>query len=470
MEVLVLGIDGGDWEVLRHFNMPFLHSLVEDNNKLPLEEDLVNRGWAEMLSGLYAKDNDSFYIKPDRSKQKLFTLKYSFTELSKNSSDPLIWEVAKKAGRKVGIMNVPTTYPAPEIEGFFVSGAGGGLYSVDGIPSEMCDSESTRKVLADLDYEIELRFKPSGIQNVEEFFKRTNSMMQKRFAAFKQLCENGGTEFGFLALRGTANLLYVIMSEVQRVIESGDFTSSWGRHIDTHFSLLDSLTKDLFETLKPKEFIVTSDHGLVPQKYHANYNIALADINKLNFKGKSKGRDLMKNIIKKGLNTTLDKNYIYDISGEVDMENTLVFGKWYSNGLFVNDGRFTEVVDDSEIDQLVDETVEKLNKHPKFIQHKINASPYRRYYKNAPYYDSLPDIKLDAPDEIFYLGRGKEVVSKSVWYKPIKTLEGIPTSMYTGTKGKHPLFIVSSGFNELVKEGDPNDLTLMYKIIRRYFE
>jgi hypothetical protein len=49
-------------------------------------------------------------------------------------------------------------------------------------------------------------------------------------------------------------------------------------------------------------------------------------------------------------------------------------------------------------------------------------------------------------------------------------LEGIPTSMYTGTKGKHPLFIVSSGFNELVKEGDPNDLTLMYKIIRRYFE
>jgi len=39
--------------------------------------------------------------------------------------------------------------------------------------------------------------------------------------------------------------------------------------------------------------------------------------------------------------------------------------------------------------------------------------------------------------------------------------------MYTGMKGKHPLFCVSSSLAEYIHDDDPDDLRLAYRVIDR---
>lgn len=450
--------------------MPFLKGLISKNKCNTLEEDLLNRGWVEMITGNYAYDNDSFYIKPLKDGSHNFTLKYSFKDLITNNDGDLLWEIVEKLEKKVGIMNVPTTYPSPKVNGFFVSGAGGGLYSVKGIPSEMCNSDETRKILEDEGYEIELRFKPSGIVDIDELFDRMNKMMTKRFDTFIKLSVKEQNDFGFLALRATANLQYVIMKEIENYLLKKTQKEIWKKNIENHFRLLDHNIKKLFESLKIKEFIITADHGMVPKKYHANYNIILNDINVLGYKTTKVSR-LVKNYLKEGLNIFKRNKFIIDYKNEIDWSRTSVFGKWYSNSIYVNDEkRFSGIVKEKDIGAIVDEVCLKFNKHKVSQAFNLKAIPYSRNFLGTKYYESLPDIKVIADDEIFNVGKGRKAVNKNLWYQDIKSLKNIPTSMFTGTKGKNPLFVFSNGLEQYIKSSDTNDLTLVYKITKRFFE
>ena len=64
MKMLIVGIDGGDLEIMKHFDMPFVHKFLEENTNIELEEDLFNRGWAEILTGKEGADTRAFYMSP----------------------------------------------------------------------------------------------------------------------------------------------------------------------------------------------------------------------------------------------------------------------------------------------------------------------------------------------------------------------------------------------------------------------
>ena len=100
---LSLGIDGGDLELFKKLPMPFVHSLIEKNESIEIKEDLVDRGWAKIVSGRKAVENKSFYIMPVLDGSTSFTLSYSFAELSKNEDHKLLWDCPKDRHKKVGI-------------------------------------------------------------------------------------------------------------------------------------------------------------------------------------------------------------------------------------------------------------------------------------------------------------------------------------------------------------------------------
>ena len=52
MELLIIGIDGGDERIIRGMDMPFLQSLIEKSHSRKLTEDIYSRGWAEIMTGL----------------------------------------------------------------------------------------------------------------------------------------------------------------------------------------------------------------------------------------------------------------------------------------------------------------------------------------------------------------------------------------------------------------------------------
>ena len=468
METLVIGIDGGDLKVFQHFEMPFLHHLIENNKSLSLHEDLMSRGWVEIISGCHARDTKAFYMMPKCDGTHDFTLNYSFDDLKENFNGDLLWDIPQKYREKVGIMNVPTTYPAPEVDGFFVSGAGGGLTKVDGIPTAMCSSQEVKDFLEGIQYILDIRFKPSGIEDTDKLFDDLENMMAKRTDAFTDLSLSHEIDFGFLVYRAPVVLLYLAMYE----IVDGESSSHIKVRLSSFFSKLDKNLEKIFNKLEPKNFILTADHGIDAQREHVNYNVILE---RLGYQRTSstcteRGKSYIKRLLIPALNV-FGGLYIDNKYGKVDQNTTEVFGHWYFNGLYINDTkRFGGPVELDRAKALVEEVCLELNNQKEFITNGWKANPYREQYQGSKFSAFLPDIWIEAPDHMFFFGQGRKLIQKNPWYKKIKTLKNIPTSMFTGTKGRHPICIVNEKLATLVASDDRLDLTIVYKLISRLYQ
>lgn len=157
---------------------------------------------------------------------------------------------------------------------FFVSGAGGGLTKVDGIPNDMCSAPDVKSILLKNRYTLDFRVKPSGVSSFDELFNNLEEMLLKRITSFIELCTVFRTDFSFLVLRAPAVLMYLATYNILH--KSAD--DAICKKIQNFFKILDENIEKLFNTLQPENFIITSDHGMAPQKYHVNYNSYLADI------------------------------------------------------------------------------------------------------------------------------------------------------------------------------------------------
>ena len=346
---------------------------------------------------------------------------------------------------------------------------------MDGIPTEMCDSEITRKALESNSYEVEIRFITSGIKDPEIFFNALNNMMEKRVNAFIDLCKSQKTQFGFLALRASANLQYVVMREIQAYMDGTLKNEYWKSLLENHYKLLDRLVEKIFTTLEPSEFIITSDHGQVPLKNHINFNVLLKDLGYLKYSKSFKYelKYLLKSIRNYFGNLILKKNYSPPSSPSIDFTRTRVFGFWYSNGLYINDyDRFKGPVKSEGYEELVNEVCDTINSYPECVLNNIKATPLRASQRDAKFQENIPDIWIDAPDTFFFRNVGKEFIQKNKWYKPMKKrdLKTAPTSMFTGIKGKKPLCLISPGLEQFVTVEDALDLSVVYNITKRHIE
>lgn len=471
MKLLTLGIDGGDLELFSNFKMPFLTSLIEKNKSIKLEEDLFSRGWIEIISGKHARENGGFYVMPKADGTMDFNFNYSFDDLKKNISDPLIWEFAEKKGCKIGIMNIPTTYPSPDVNGFFVSGAGGGLNKIKGIPLEMCSNESIREILQDNGYILDIRLTPSGIKEIDELFNKLEEMMIKRTKLFIELLKKYKADYAFIVFRAPVIIEYLAMSEID-AIKKNNYSNIWKDKLDDFFSLFDSCIEDIFKATLPDNFIITADHGMVNQRYHVNFN------NFLQKNGYQKKEITIKEIIK-----LIAKKIIFPLQNifgyhnlrpsflKINRKETSIFGVGYYNGLYINDqDRFGGPVQEKEIEKMVDEVCITFNKSIEAKKYNMYARPYRRYYSEAKFNRLLPDIWVDAPNDFFFFGLNKNFIDKNPWFDKIKNIHHIPNDMFTGTKGKNPICIMNEGLAKFINKDDEKNLTLIYKITKRYFE
>lgn len=64
MELFVIGIDAASEEMLRAFDMPYVHKLLDSLEKEEIEEDLISRGWVEAYTGQPASKTKGFYEFP----------------------------------------------------------------------------------------------------------------------------------------------------------------------------------------------------------------------------------------------------------------------------------------------------------------------------------------------------------------------------------------------------------------------
>lgn len=429
MELLILGIDAGDERIISAMDMPNLKRILNENKSYSTKEDLSSRGWAEMLSGRNGRDTGAFYAKPKLDGTRECTLSFDTHDYEKNEIVTPLWELVNKSRKTVGFMNVPTTKYAPDVEGFFVSGAGGGLAGVEGIPEEFCYPREIAKELNEWEYIIDTRLMSSGLKDMDEWIELLKRTIERRTSCYIKLQKKFNVDIGFIAYIGTCRMQYLAMSEIEEIIQNNGVPQSLlqSKIVDL-YRFFDNEIGKLLDEICPENVMVVSDHGQSRYLYDVNVNYFLRRLGLWDEKSTDKA-----------------------------------FGMFYVSGIFLNDERFEKNVSEDEKAELIDSIVSAFNASGEAKIYGMTARRYRMEHMDSKFNELLPDIWIDAPETMFFLPWSNRFIRMNSMYGPVENLKSVTNEMNTGIKGKKAL--MSSPFDF---ENIPNDLTGVYEIIKRF--
>jgi predicted AlkP superfamily phosphohydrolase/phosphomutase len=481
MKLFVLGIDGGDKNVLTAFDMPAVKRLFAENTRFDVSEDLFSRGWPEIYTGQHARETGAFYVHPKADGTLSLNKSFSHTDLQANPQVELIWERARRYGHRCGIMNVPTTNPAQVTDGFFVAGSagGGGQGGVfANFPDALADSEATLDILKRHSYITDVRIVPSTqFPNLGAFFDLLKTMISRRTEAYLELAHKRQVDLGFLAFRALNVVQNIAMSEIQnaKALDSNAKTwvSHWGELLEDFYSHFDAAVGRLFECLAPEHFLIVSDHGAVPYRYRLDASHVLSEGSfqtyEINWTGTAK------NLVKKGLpfvtrfRAAQSKKFV---SRRLSYDRTIAFfPSWYIPGIYINDReRFGGPVEGGAAQTtIVDDICNLVNANQEAKNHGVSAEPYRFRFSAARFEKYLPDVWLNLPDTMFPFSTDR-FVTENPWYGPVPSVNNLPMSIYTGLKGRMPLLYCDAASAKLAEDSRPSDLTLAYRIMDKVLQ
>jgi len=479
MKLLVIGIDGGDQEIIEAMDMPFTKSFFKENVVHPVLEDLLDRGWAKVLSGVPASINGGLYMRPMLDGTVAMTQSYNAESLVQNPDVKALWTKLNEGGQKVGIFNVPITNPCPKVDGFFVAGGGGGVSSASDLdPSVIVFPESIAKTLAEDDFKFDLRLSLGEVKTTAELVKELNDMAESRTKIFGKLCQEFPVDFGFICFRPPTEIQYLARKDIDDIITGGQgIRPEFRDEILDCYRVLDKSIEDAVKASGADHIMFVSDHGTAPYRYRMCLNSWLEQQGFLKRGIGDKG--LKKHAIKlakmwlpKGLKKNLKKGgpaYLKNNLSAFDAKRTQAFAPDRILGIYLNDERFTGLVDSSEQRaELQAEIIGKINQDPAFKKMGLTAVPFRDDAADGPYKDTFPDIGFQGQVEVWPVEYGPLFCENPNYKNLPESIVGLKNPN-AGVRGAKPLLVSDAEIAKLVQADDKMDLTLAYKLIVRAF-
>lgn len=477
MELLILGIDGGSQNVIDRMDMPFLKSLLKSGRSKVLTEDLHSRGWAEMLTGMHGTATGAYYMHPKLDGTYGFHTSFNTGSLTGIDDVTPLWKLLSDRGKNIGFMNVPTTGPAPQVNGYVVAGGGGGLDKVDGVPPSLCYPKDLPARLAELDYIVDLRLTSSDVRSLPELIDRLDTIVQRRASSFNALARDYAVEVGFACFRASTTLGYLAMHEIEKMpVGGGDprGLNPTQTLVHRHFRQLDDAIAKVFETNAPRRWLVTSDHGhaLYTHTVNADPLLERHGFLKSNVGGKSV-KSSIRGLLRRGVPRSLKRKYRSKLPDRVqrslalpfDPARSEAFGAFYVPGIFVNDDeRFGGPVPTDERMAVAQKIVTAVNGDEEAKRYQIRAEIPPPDQREARFGHKLPDVMLRKPDALFFTGRGP-FVAPNPNNGPLPRDLGEAVDMHSGQKGRHPLFTVDAASAETFGLPEADDLTAVYHMV-----
>lgn len=478
MKLLVLGIDGGERRIIEAMPMPHLQRLMRESSFHDAKVDMWSRGWSEIYTGLHGMHTGGLYKKPSCNGQFDFNERYNLDVLNEVNPDArTVWDELNAQGHRVGIMNIPTTMPAPPVQGFFVSGVGGGS-SKNGtaeLPEGACFPPSLADDLQRMGYVVDFRVGASGVTDTDVMFDSIEHMEIKRTECFVELAREHRVDFGFVAYMGIKSVSYLLNFDIVALIERQlKANSALDERLLQFFSRMDDLYRDLLERLQPRATLLVSDHGMAPYLKNVNLNAFLMEQkwqapNKsasgwLRTIGKSVKQMLPRNVSRSlGRRAPGMREFVGKPAFDIHASKALGFS--YIPGIFVNDQRFGGTHDANDA-RLLDEIVDSFNRHAVAQREGMTAEVYRAKHANAKGAHFLPDVWIHHPDTIYFTRQGP-FVADHPGYKPFASFAELESDMNSGIKGETPLLYLHGAQPDRsdVTNGE-NNLSLANRIIK----
>ncbi len=485
MKTLMIGMDGVQAETFQRGWTPYISSLIEQGEQLLLKEDLISRGWDEILTGQHAITTGALYDRAVLNGTHEWSTKFKINDIpGLGTAVKPIWQVLNERGYRVGIMNVPTTSPAPAVDGFFVSGGGGGTAVMQEVAPEQCHPEEIVPVLNDLGYIPDERppslFGEKKLYQPKDLFARLEKMVEKRTQAFIKLAKDYEIDFGFLVYRSSVMAEIFCLPDWVRHLkgiegvnhELLDAIKHFYRHLDERVRLL-------VESFSDPEVVLVSDHAMTVTKWHVNINTFLREqgFQKSSSKSKSvyKFVNYLKFLTPVSIRTKLGKiskvRKAYVGVTPFDTKSStafcMVMGDWVP-GIFINDReRFGGPVPESDIHTLSEKIVQAFNLAPASIEHGLSARVKLDVKTASSQY--FPDVILDLPDGYLISNASQPFVAEFKFPEGPQDIAAVARGPYLCAKAPTPLAVTVNNIWKVDTTTEKKDLRLIYDHVLAVF-
>lgn len=484
MRLLIIGIDGGTSNIFDAFDMPFWASLRKADVTFDVTEDLNQRGWARMLSGSGAEETGALYMRPQMDQSRKFAIDYGYKDLAKTPGFVPIWQLAEQAGARVGLMNVPTTSPAQRIEGFYVSGGGGGIMQ-GGLPANAVYPAELAKDLERMGYVFDTRLGAQSFDTLTALNERLNQMMEARGRCFGAISQRFAVDFGFVAFRAPTVLLYLAMSEIAHILrlppdhpERRSWSSPWLQLVNQHMKALDDALARLFDELQPAHHIVTSDHSMVPWTHNVDFNGFLTEAGFARRSGTPRRllRNTARAVLRPKARHQLSQVPLSRLgraltTGGAPLDGApRAFSGTYVYGIYVNDAdRFGGPVPGREVAEETDRIVDAFNWAALSQGLALRAAPYRRTFAaDAPQAHVLPDVTILQDGHAFPSSTMGRWYARNPNFAPVHSVKGVG-GMHSGQKGRHPILMTDPALAKLHDPARDADLRTVHHLTAAVF-
>ena len=266
--LLVIGLDGGTFDLLRPLmaqgHMPNLAELVDHGCWGPLASTIppfTGAAWSTFITGRNPGQHGVIAF-TTRDRFNYDTQGQGFVNAQR--FDYTLWELLSTAGKRVGVVNVPLTYPARPVNGFMVTG----MLTPAGASRFTYPPEFATRIGPDYMIDVDFlrdgeRFRLTGLPPKPEMLAQIRRMTQARTAHGVRWLQEEAWEFFMLVYTSTDRVSHFFWDEVPALLAGQPSPNQ--AELLAFFHELDEGIGQLAAAAGPETNILfMSDHGFGP--------------------------------------------------------------------------------------------------------------------------------------------------------------------------------------------------------------
>lgn len=370
----MLGIDGATYSILdpafEAGHMPQLKKLLDRGASGVLTSTVppyTPPGWTSIFTGVNPGKHGIFGFTLGNVQRNDGLVRLDRVKA------PAIWGAVNAQGGRVGIFNVPMTYPPPVVDGFSVSGMltpEGGGKTPEGFtyPAELAQTIAGK--IADYEIDIEVNYDQDW-QSTAILERLSRNLERKRVALELLLQNHDDLRLLFPVFEAPDRVMHVHYKYIDPRCEHFDRPEAIPirDRVWSFFDEMDEMIGDCLAWAGDDGYVVTmSDHGFGPKDKTVNVNLALRQWGLLALGGagavsKSAGLRKAARRAKKVLPKSVWKRAKGVAQSTIDWSKTRAFSAPIpQQGIYVNlKGREPNgIVEDADYDSVRDEVIERL--------------------------------------------------------------------------------------------------------------
>ena len=271
-KIFIIGLDGATWDIIDPLiakgELPSIKNLLENGTRAALKSYIVTASpavWTSVATGCNPEKHGLFdftYRKKDTYEQ----IPYN----SRDSKCETLWKILGREGKKVGVLNVPGTYPVDKVNGFMVTGLP--------TPEEKEDYTYPKNLLFELRKELgkDFRFQPQiHVLNEAPFLGEMNAVSDYVYQATDYLMNNYPWDFLMTVFMGTDAIGHAFWKymDPEHPLYDASAPKEYKHAISNIYKNIDKKIGLLQKNIgSDTTLILMSDHGFGPLHYGVSIN------------------------------------------------------------------------------------------------------------------------------------------------------------------------------------------------------